>query len=216
MRWPWEAGLGLTVYDFSYASRERWTDQFWFDAKNFWLEQGEHLVTVDRLVMLGGNNVVSWRPHGRWMFYRARNASVEYNGILNTTKIGRKPKYWENRVAFHVDITPRLGFNTDSRIVRYDDPVLNLRETFDAHFFEFKYNFAPEIEVALSWGVDPYVIDEPANEYRYIGRDQFLFDRGANGSAAQTRFLDLANTLRAAEQQLEDEKRIQLEAILKF
>ncbi len=215
-RWPWEAGLGLTVYDFSYGDHNRWTDQFWFDTSNFWLEQGEHLVTVDRLVMLGGNNVVSWRPHARWMFYAPRNATVEYNGIYNTTKIGRKPKYWENRFAFHVDITRRLGFNTDSRIVRYDDPVLDLAETFDSHFLELKYMFAPEIEVGLSWGVDPYVIDAPSNEYRYIGRDQFLFDRGANGSTAQTRFLDLSSTIRAAEQALEDEKVIQLEAILKF
>ncbi len=215
-RWPWEAGLEFEYFDFNYAASARWTDQFWFDDRNFWLENGEHLVSVDRLVLLGGNNVATWRPHFRWMFYAPRHASVEYRGVLNTTRPDRKPKYWGNQIALHVDLNSRLGLNTDSRIARYDDPVLNLKDTFTSHFVELKYKFTPDMNVGLSWGVDPWVIDPLSNQYAHIGRDLFLFQQGATGDAAKTRFLDMTDTVRRAEQQLEDEKRIQLEAIITF
>ena len=104
MNWPWEVGLGFEYHDFSYGDRERWTDQLWFDDNNFWLEQGEHEVTVDRLVMLGGDDVVTWRPHGKWMFHEDRKATVAYSGTLNSTDVGRKPKYWENLFRFHVGV----------------------------------------------------------------------------------------------------------------
>lgn len=214
--WPWMAELKVDYYAFRYDRQATWSDQFWFDNNNFWLEQGEHMVTVDRLVMLGGEDAVSWKPHAQWTFWRPRAASVEYWGILNSTGLTRKAKYWDNQIAFHVDLTRRLGFNTDSRIVRYDDPVLRLTHTYASHFVEFKYRFTPAMEMGLSWGVDPWVLDPVANEYKHIGRDLFLFGQGADGNAAKTQFLNMTDTIRGAEKALQDEKRIQLEAILKF
>jgi hypothetical protein len=171
---------------------------------------------VDRLVMLGGDNVVSWKPHGSWTFYRPRNAKLAYRGTLNSTSLSRKPKYFGNHFTFHLDLTRRLGLNTDTRLARYDDPVLNLHDTFTSHFVELKYHFTPDLQVGLSWGVDPWVIDGVTNEYSHIGRDVFLFGRGANGDAAKTQFLNMTDTIRAAEQALEDERVVQLEAILRF
>jgi len=214
--WTWKGGLDLEIYDFHYDAATPFGSQIWFDRSNFWLEQGEHEVTVDRTIMMTGDNLVTWRPHGEWMFYAPRKAKVRYSGILNATKLGRKPKYWENNLMFHVDLTPRIGLNTDSRWVRYDDPVLNLNETYLSHFVELKYTFTSAIDVGLSWGVDPWVIDPVTNEYDHIGRDRFLFDRGADAVTAQTRFVDLGRMIRAAESALEDENRFQLEAIVKY
>lgn len=216
MRWPWKAGLGVAVYDFAYEADAPWNSQIWFDYNNFWLEQGEHEITVDRLVMLGGDDVVSWRPRAEWTFHEPRNATVRYAGILNATKLGRKPKYWENRFQLHYEFSRRLHLNTDSRWVRYDDPVLALEETFLSHFVEFKYMFTPEVEVGLSYGVDPYVIDPVTNQYADIGRDFFLFERGANGATARDRYLELGSILDRAESELESERRFQLEAIVRF
>jgi hypothetical protein len=150
------------------------------------------------------------------MFYEPRHATVDYRSVINTLAVHRKPKYWEQVLRLHLDLTRWMGLNTDSRWVRYDDPVLNLKETFLSHFIELKYRFSPELELGLSWGVDPWVIDAPVNEYAYIGRDQFLFSRGASGGAAKTAFLDLGDVLRDAELALEDEQRIQIEGILRF
>jgi hypothetical protein len=166
--------------------------------------------------MLGGSDVLSWKPRASWTFHRPRNATVGYRGIVNSTALHRKPKYWEQGLTFHLDLVRRLGLNTDTRWVRYDDPVLNLSDTFLSHFIELKYMFSSSIEVALSWGVDPWVIDEPVNEYAYIGRDLFLFGQGASGDAAEAAFLDLGETIRRAEEALEDERRIQIEGILRF
>ncbi|NNF07949.1 MAG: hypothetical protein HKN21_14390, partial [Candidatus Eisenbacteria bacterium] len=214
--WPWEAGLAINIHDFAYDRNASWRTQLWFDTYNFWLEQGEHEVSFDRLIMLGGDDVVSLKPRAEWMFYADRSATVGYQGILNATKLGREPKYWETNITFHVELTRRLDLNTDSRWVRYDDPILDMDETFLSHFIELKYHFTPEIEVGLSWGVDPWVIDGITNEYDRIGRDQFLFSRNANASTAESDFLDMGKTILAAEKALEDETRFQLEAIIRY
>jgi hypothetical protein len=71
------------------------------------------------------------------------------------------------------------------------------------------------VSLAMSWGVDPYVIDEPVNDYAYR-RDEFLFAAGANVGAARDDFRKLGDKIRTAETLLEDENRIQFEARLEF
>jgi hypothetical protein len=75
---------------------------------------------------------------------------------------------------------------------------------------------AEDIELALSYGVDPWAIDDVVNEYGYIGRDLFLFDLGANGGTARTNFLGLSDRIADAESALADERVIQIEAIMRF
>jgi hypothetical protein len=70
--------------------------------------------------------------------------------------------------------------------------------------------------------VDPWVLDPVTNEYGEIGRDQFLFERGANGSRAETNYFSLGafdgvpGFIDQAERALEKERRIQVEAIVRF
>lgn len=222
--WSWTASLGFTYHDFDYADEAAWTDQFWFNTENFWLEQGynvsgndvTNLVSVDRFVMLGGSDMLQWKPQASWTFDDDHNATVRYDGLINQISMGRKPKYWENRFGLTYDLNPRLTFGYDGRVVTYDDPVLGLNETFVSNFLELKYHFTPQIHVDLSWGVDPYVLDPFRWEFYYQGRDVFLFQNGVTADAAKDSFLDMGQTILNAERSLEKEQRIQLEAFLIF
>jgi hypothetical protein len=166
--------------------------------------------------MLGGNDVVSLRPVVEVPVLARRNGVVRMLGRYNSMSIDRQPKYAETVLQLGFDLTPNLRLDADSRWAKYDDPVLQLRSGYLSHFQELTYRFAPNIQVALGFGVDPWVIDPPVNQYAPIGRDLFLFARGANGAVAEQNYLSLGQAIAAAERALEDERRVQLEAIIHF
>ena len=59
-------------------------------------------------------------------------------------------------------------------------------------------------------------MDETTNEFDEIGRDMFLFGRGASGDTARRNYLGLGEFIPGAEKALEDERRIQIEGIVRF
>lgn len=211
----WNAGVGLDVTDFTYDRDTPFEAQLWFDDFNFWLDNGEHVVSIDRIVMLGGNDLVSWRPHlGASLL--ADRLRLDYDGILNAVSADTKPKYAETRLRGRFDLTEKVRAGLDARLVRYDDPVLHLDESFHDFFADIGYRFTDNIEVSLGYGVDPWVIDTVVNEFADIGRDYFLYSRGLTAAKARDDFLGLEQAIPAAEQALEDERRVQVEAIVRF
>lgn len=213
---PWTLGLNIEFFDFDYDPRTPWRNQFWFDERNFWLDQGEHKVSVDRMVLVGGRDASFWRPSLKTTLWPAKKVDFAWRGTFAGIDLGRDPKYTEN--LFLVDAKPwkKIRLSSDTRLVKYTDPVLDFFDSFWSTFAEVAYEMADGIELSISYGVDPYVVDESTNEFDSIGRDMFLFDRGANGDAARRSFLGLASSLPAAEQALQDERRIQIEGIVRF
>jgi hypothetical protein len=213
---PGEAGLDLESTDFSYDPDTPWEDHFWLDTRNFWLETGEHEVDFWRLTLLGGRDALVWRPRLRLRLEEANQVELAYRGRIAAQGWGPRPKYWESLLTAQGYVRPGWRLYLDARLVRYDDPVLEIREDFHALFVELAYQPREGVSVALSYGVDPFVVDEPVNEYAEIGRDQFLFRKGADARAAETNFRDLGRILARAERALQEERRIQVEAILRF
>ena len=210
------ARLGLSYFDFNYEAGTPWRNQFWFDRHNYWLEAGEHQVTFDRMVLLGGNDVVSWKPSFSLDLLSDPDVNFRYAGTLNGVSLDERPKFIESLFQVTWQATARTRLYSDTRWVKYDDPVLHLDDGYVSTFLELAYAFTPGINFALSWGVDPYVIDDPVNEYGYIGRDLYLFSRSATGAQAARDFYSLAALLPRAEKALQDERRIQLEAQVRF
>lgn len=208
--------LRLEYFDFDYDLRSPWENQFWFDFRNFWLDNGEHVVSFEKMTLLGGRNAVIVRPRLAVDLVESPAVGFEYEGTIAGHGLDTDPKYVESLVRVTWRIAPRWRFHSDTRFAKYNDPVLGLFEAYNESFHEVRYEVAPGIEVSLAYGVDPYVIDPPVNEYAYIGRDQFLFARGANGSTARTRYLDLSGAIADAEEALERERRFQVEAIVRF
>ena len=114
------------------------------------------------------------------------------------------------------DLTRTLRFNSDTRWVKYDVPALSLGRGYVSTFNEVLLHPAPAVEVSFGVGVDPRVLDPVTNEYGLIGRDVFLFERNANGFVAETNYLSLAPQIAGAEQTLQDLRRYQVRAIVRF
>ena len=213
---PWSVGLGLEQFVFDYDSRTPWANQFWFDYRNFWLENGEHEVSVDRMILVGGGDASFLRPSLSTVLWAEKNLTFDYRGNFAGVDAGKKPKYKENLFTLTARPWKKIRLVSDTRLANYNDPVLELHGSYWCTFFEVAYEVAEGIEVSLSFGVDPHVVNEATNRFEPIGRDIFLFDGGANASAARRDFESLSRFLPAAEQALEDERRIQIEGIVRF
>ena len=213
---PMEAALFLEYHDFTYDPATPWNAQFWFDARNFWLEHDEHVVTYDRMTLLGGRDALLWKPALHFTLEEAHRTELSYRGTFAAQDFGKRPKYSESIFVLQRFIRPAWRLSWDLRLARYTDAVLAIDDAYHASFVELAYMPAEGVSLALSYGVDPHVIDEATNEFGEIGRDQFLFTNGANAAAAETNYRGLGRLIRRAEQALEDERRIQLEAVLVF
>jgi hypothetical protein len=211
-----KTSLGVEYTRFDYDPRTPWGYQLWFPDGNFWLERTEHVVSVDRMVMLGGNDALRIRPTVEVPVLARRNGLVRWKGTFETEALDRRPKYAETRLQLGADLGRSLRLGTDSRWVKYDDPFLGLDSGYLSHFADLTWTFAPGASLALGFGVDPWVIDEVLNEYADIGRDVFLFARGASGATAHDNYYGLGPKIAAAEKALENERVIQLKAIVHF
>jgi hypothetical protein len=210
-----ETSLSFESFDFRYEDGTPWVNQFWFDYRNFWLENGEHKVAYDRLVLLG-DDAVYWRPSMAADILSSPNVRLEWDGTFASPGMNRQPEYTENLVRGIWKIRPKWQFLADLRFVKYNDALLDLNDSYNETFLELKHEIAPGVEIALSYGVDPWAMDDAVNEYGYIGRDLFLFDRGANAATARTNYFGLASAIRTAEGALAKERLFQLEAMMRF
>lgn len=213
---PVKSTLALTWTNFAYDSRTAWEHQLWFPTGNFWLESGQNLVTTERMTLLGEAQVVSIRPTIEYPIERRRNMTLVLSGDYAGVRLDQKPRYAETIARFGFDWSRPVRLQTDWRWAKYDAPSLHLDRGYLSQFTEAIYRFAPDVTVSLGFGVDPSVLDPNTNEFAYIGRDVFLQDLNANGFIAETDWLSLAPQLSAAEKRLQNTKRIQVKAIVRF
>jgi hypothetical protein len=167
-------------------------------------------------VMLGGGDALCVRPVLEVPLLARRNGLFRWKGVFETVALGRLPKYAESRFQLGFDLSRSLRLSTDSRWVKYDDPFFGLYSGYLSHFAQCAYAFAPGASLALGFGVDPWVMDEVLNDYADIGRDVFLFARGASGATARDNYYGLGSKIAAAERALETERVVQLKAIVHF
>jgi len=202
--------------EFDYDPRTSWEHQLWFPTGSFWLDNGGYRVGIDRLTVLGSDRAVRVRPRVDVPVWSSRNGRIAWLGTFSGVDVDKAPTYLENIFQLGLDLTPTLRLQSDTRVVRYDSAVLSLGRGWIDQFTEVVLRVAPGVEVSLGMGIDPWVLDPNTNEYAYIGRDVFLNDRGASAYYAETNYLSGSPVIRAAEQALQDQRRVQLEAVVRF
>ncbi len=208
--------VALELTHFDYDPRTTWEYQMWFPTGNMWLQQDGQVVSVDRLTLLGESKAFRLRPSLDVPIRRRRNVDFHWRGDFTGVKLGLRPRYAENRFLFGFDVSEALRFSNDTRWVKYDAPALKLDRAYVSNFVQLLYRFADGIHIGLGWGVAPLVLNPATNEFADIGREQYLYDRHANGYIAETNWLSLAPQISAAERALQNERRLQIEAVVHF
>jgi hypothetical protein len=209
-------GLDVEYTNFEYARATPWASQLWYPDANLWLERGEHVVTVDKFTLLGGGDAARVRADLELPLLQSRDVRLHVREIVDAPGFDKRTTYAETRFRFGADVTRAVRFLADLRWAKYDDPVLGLFHGYLDRYAELAWEAGPGIELRLGAGVDPRVIDPPANEFADIGRDLYLYQHGAHANAAQSSFPTFGPALEAAEHALAAERRVQVQAVVHF
>ena len=228
---------------FDYPDGATWETQFWFRRHNFWLDEDK--ARFDRLTLLGADRASRLRATLSRPLWQERDLRASLRFTWSSPGFDRAPRYLETVVRFGMDVGAGFELRTHSRLATYrrfstgDAQVLaalgpgphleagslaarNYNDaerdyrTFDAHFVELVYPLSERSDIALGFGVDPIVLYDVRNEYMDIGWDRFLFDQGASPRDAFYDPVGLGARLENAERQLERERRLMLEARVRF
>jgi hypothetical protein len=228
---------------FRYPAAAPWENQFWFRRHNGWLD--EDLVSLERMTLLGLRTAAVARLHLARLLWAERGWRSELHGTWATPGFDRAPRYGEGILRLAFPLCDKLELRTHSRLAMYrqfetsdtgivatlgpgahfeagrlsfagDAPVAHSYRAFAAHFVELVYAVTDRSDVALGFGVDPEVVYEVTNEFASIGWDQFVFSNGVGPAATQADPASLGTVLEHAERALERERRLVLEARLRF
>ena len=131
-------------------------------------------------------------------------------------------KFIENILELRYDITANWIFLTSTRIPYYNDDFLKLKtdiaggeDLFIANYTQIAYQLSENVKIELGYGVKPQVINTVTNEYYDYGRDDFM-KQVVGSYEIDTAYGSLGEKIRTAEQALEDEQQIILEAVIQF
>ena len=134
-----------------------------------------------------------------------------------------EPKFIENIVVLKYDIAEKWKLNIDTRIPYYNDPFLELitdfendKDVFISNYSEISYHLSDNIWLALGYGVNPLIINSVTDEFYDRGREEYLDTVGALPEYLESYYGGFGEKIRAAETLLMNEKRISIQAVVKF
>jgi hypothetical protein len=235
--------LDVEQHWFRYPEAATWDTQFWFRRQNAWLD--EDVTSVERMTVLGVPTASVVRLHAARLLWPARGLTGELHLTGAAPGFDHAPRYFEGVLRLGIPIRGKWEVRTHSRLAVYRQfetadpavvaalgpgkhfeageipftggyPIANSYRALSAHFVELVYAVTPRSDVALGFGVDPFVVYEVTNEYEAIGWDEFLFANGASPADALVHPVDWGRELEAAESALERERRVVIEARLRF
>ena len=134
-----------------------------------------------------------------------------------------EPKFIENIVVFKYDIADKWKLKIDTRIPYYSDPFLELKtdfandkNVFISNYSEISYYLSKNVWLALGYGVNPLTINAITDEFYDRGREEYLNNQGELPEYLESYYGGFGEKIRAAETLLMNEKRISLQAVVKF
>ena len=239
-RWDTQFELDVEHHSFDMPQGATWETQFWLRRHVFWLD--EDLAGVARMPLLGTDRAGMARLRAAREF--GHGVRAEFTGLVASPGFDRTPRFFENVLRLTVPLARRLVLQTHSRLATYrtftasdSTTIATLGsagphfemgavpvpagashgfESFSAHFIELVLQLSPHADLGLGFGLDPIAVYEVSNQFADVGWDQFLFENGVAPEAVVQHPTDLGRRVQAAEAALEGERRIVIEARVRF
>jgi len=238
-----QASLHFEQHWMQYPAGADWATQFWFRRHNAWLD--EDVAGLERFPLLGENTAAVVRLQVDALLSKRHDVHTQLRLLYAAPGLHRAARSLESVLRFSVRMPGDLSLRTHSRLATYrrfatqdavvvstlgpgphieagslargDYPdVSHDYKSYLAHFIELVYEISSRSDISLGFGVDPWVLYGVRNEYMDIGWQQFVFDEGAGPQQAFAEPERLGVLLENAEASLQHERRIMLEARLRF
>ncbi len=204
-----------------------WVDYYKYvektDGNGRWFQQYSEL-PFEKYTVLGYQSGFFWQSDLSYKF-KVKNHIAEMNlkNKFAQHALLTEPKFIENIVVLKYDIAEKWKLNIDTRIPYYNDPFLELitdfendKDVFISNYSEISYHLSDNIWLALGYGVNPLIINSVTDEFYDRGREEYLDTVGALPEYLESYYGGFGEKIRAAETLLMNEKRISIQAVVKF
>ncbi len=204
-----------------------WTDYYKYvektDGNGRWFQQYSE-VPFEKYTVLGYETGFSWESTLHYMF-TVKNHKVEtiFKNKFAHHGMFTEPKFVENIFVIKYNISEKWNLKLDTRIPYYNDPFLELNTDFSndedlfiSNFYEISYNLSENVWIALGYGVNPQTINSITDEFYDRGREEYLDNIGELPEYLESYYGGFGKKIREAETSLMNEKRISLQAVIKF
>ncbi|MCF7913359.1 MAG: isoamylase early set domain-containing protein [Candidatus Cloacimonetes bacterium] len=216
------------------AGFKRWQNEYpdsvasWYEYYKFigrtdgngkWYQESSEL-SFAQYMMLGYETGLLWNVKAGYDFWKF---SAEYEANIAQIDFNYSPLLVENIVRLNYVISKNWQICTDTRIPMYNSKFLGLVTSFEddedvfvANYTALKYHLSDNVWIALSYGINPNVINEVTDQFYNVGRRQYLEDISELDEYLQNTYNGFGDKVRAAEDALAKDDRISLEAVIKF
>ncbi len=204
-----------------------WVDYYKYvektDGNGRWFQQYSEL-PFEKYTVLGYQSGFFWQSDLSYKF-KVKNHIAEMNlkNKFAQHALLTEPKFIENIVVLKYDIAEKWKLNIDTRIPYYNDPFLELitdfendKDVFISNYSEISYHLSDNIWLALGYGVNPLIINSVTDEFYNRGREEYLDTVGGLPEYLESYYGGFGEKIRKAETLLMNEKRISIQAVVKF
>ena len=204
-----------------------WADYYKYvektDGNGRWFQQYSEL-PFEKYTVMGYEAGFFWQSD---LSYKFEVNSHKVETILKNKfaqhALLTEPKFIENIVVLKYDIAEKWKLNIDTRIPYYNDPFLALETDFEndedvfiSNYSEISYHLSDNIWLALGYGVNPFIINSVTDEFYTRGREEYLNTFGELPEYLESYYGGFGEKIRKAETLLMNEKRISIQAVVKF
>ncbi|MCF7918836.1 MAG: glycogen-binding domain-containing protein [Candidatus Cloacimonetes bacterium] len=216
--------LGMERWSTEYPdSVATWSDYYKYmertDGNGRWYQDYNEL-TFARYLLLGYDTGLIWNFKST---YNWKKLSLEYEANIAQLDFGYQPELIENFIRIKWDINNKWTLQRDTRIPIYNSELLGLKtdfandkDVFRACYTELRYHLGENVSLAFGYGINPRVISSVSDEFYNDGRREYLETEGNLDEYLQITYNRFGEQLRKAENALEDDYRISIEAVLQF
>jgi len=204
-----------------------WADYYKYVEKNDgngrWFQQYSEL-PFEKYTVVGYKSGFYWQSDLSYKFeVNSRKVETILKNKFAHHDLFHEPKFIENIVVLKYDIAEKWKLNIDTRIPYYNDPFLALETDFEndedvfiSNYSEISYHLSDNIWLALGYGVNPLIINSVTDEFYTRGREEYLDTVGGLSEYLESYYGGFGEKIRKAETLLMNEKRISIQAVVKF
>jgi len=204
-----------------------WVDYYKYVEKTNgngrWFQQYSEL-PFEKYTVVGYKSGFYWQSDLSYKFeVNSRKVETILKNKFAHHDLLHEPKFIENIIVFKYDITEKWKLNIDTRIPYYNDPFLALEtdfsddeDVFISNYSEISYHLSDNIWLALGYGVNPLIINSVTDEFYNRGREEYLDTVGGLPEYLEYYYGGFGEKIREAETLLMNEKRIAIQAVIKF
>jgi hypothetical protein len=217
----WRAEASFAYFEQNYGATP---DDFhaFTPSRNFWIDDRDRL-TISNMVAFDLERSATLEASLRWNEEAlsnpltagvGRSVAAALSAGATSKRLLETVEYAYARLSVDLLLPGHTFAGWDTRVARYDKETWGLDGTFLSTYLEGGYR-REWLEVSLGIGLDPVVLDPVVNEYRDIGREEYL-RRAIPPDPARSDSASLGEGLRRREESLESYHPLKLELVLSF